>query len=97
MPDIVPFLTQCSNLSDPLLCSTALWLLAVVSRQHSVNNNSTERGHPSLSVNAQWTFSLCPTVPVDMGYLGAGSGLGTIFNLLQSEWHNGVKYYGTCT
>ena len=39
-----------------------------------------------------------------MGYLGAGSGLGTIFNLLQSEWQivvmhtrNGVKYYGTCT
>ena len=45
LPDIVPFLTQCSNLSDPLLRSTALWLLAVVSRQHSVNNNSTERGH----------------------------------------------------
>ena len=44
LPDIVTFLTQCSNLSDPLLHSTALWLLAVVSQQHTVNNSSTERG-----------------------------------------------------
>ena len=44
LPDIVPFLTHCSSLSDPLLHSTALWLLAVVSQQHTGNNNSTERG-----------------------------------------------------